>query len=184
MFHDRENEIISTVTFIHHRLDFRDPPFSFMGFCEAFPSYELLPAPLPKGLDGEIIIKGAHRIIRYQAASKPPKNRFTIAHEIGHGFLHEEMEFSCQASRPFSMFSKKQPDDREWEADYFASELIMPIPCLNRLTGDLEDMDQDGLAREIKRLADIFGVGKAVMRGRIEDLRRLRVCEEDLASVA
>ncbi len=180
MSQDPENEIVATVTFIHHKIGFKEPPFSLMDFCEAFPVYELHPASLPKSYNGEIMFKGSRKIIRYQSATSPAKNRFTIAHEIGHGFMHEDLDFSCHISGAFSMFDTLKAGDREWEADYFAAELIMPIPTLQRLAGKVESMDPDQLRAEKARLADIFGVSKDAMRGRIKDLIRLRQCEEDL----
>jgi hypothetical protein len=174
MLPDRENEIIALVTYIHHKVGFRDPPFSFLDFCAAFPNYEFHPASLPRGFNGEILIKGPHRIVRYRAGSKPNTNRFSIGHEIGHGFLHEEEEFQCKVSASFSLFKKPAGSAKEWEADFFSSELLMPVPVLNRMVGDLDAMSEEEVHREVGRQAVLFGVTLATMRTRLADLQRLR----------
>jgi len=55
---DRENEIISTVSYIQGKVGFREPPFSLQAFFEAFPHYQLEAARLPRGFHGEILVKG------------------------------------------------------------------------------------------------------------------------------
>lgn len=176
---DRENEIIALVTFVHNRIGFRDPPFSFLDFCGAFPNYELQPAELPVGFNGEILLKGSLRIVRYRSGSKPSTNRFSIGHEIGHGFLHEDLEFKCKVSASFSIFKPPAGDAREWEADFFSTELLMPLPVVNRLASKLEAMAEPDLRKETERLADLFGVTRATMRTRLEDLARMRSWEDE-----
>jgi len=179
MVEDRENEIIALVTFIHNKIGFRDPPFSLLDFCNAFPNYELQPAELPAGFNGEILAKGGYRIIRYRSGSKPNTNRFAIGHEIGHGFLHEDQEFQCKVSATFSVFKKPAGSAREWEADFFSSELLIPMPTLNRMVGDLSSISKEERKKEAATKADIFGVTTASMRSRLEDLARMREWENE-----
>lgn len=176
---DRENEIIALVTYIHNRICFSGPPFSLLDFCASFSAYELQPAELPRGFNGEIIMKGPHKIVRYRSGSKPSTNRFSIGHEIGHGFLHEEEEFQCKVSSSFSLFKKPAGNQREWEADFFSAELLMPIPVLNRMAGDLSKFSEPENQREASRLADIFGVTRSTMKSRLNDLTRMREWEGD-----
>ena len=175
--HDRENEIISLVTFIHNRIGFRDPPFSLLDFCAAFSNYELQAAERPLGFNGEIISKGAGRIVRYRSGSKPATSRFAIGHEIGHGFLHENLEFQCKVSAGFSIFKPPPGDRREWEADYFSAELLIPLPVLNRMVGDLSAVPAEEHDRELHGMADCFGVSRSVMRTRFQDLHQCREWE-------
>jgi len=171
---DRENEIIALVTYIHKRVGFRDPPFSLLEFCQAFPNYELQPAELPRGFNGEVLVKGPYKIVRYRSGSRPSTNRFSIGHEIGHGFLHEDQEFKCVVSSSFSIFKKPTGDPREWEADFFSAELLMPLPVLNRVCADLDHGEAETIGAEASRLSEVFGVSKATMKSRLADLARMR----------
>jgi len=173
---DRENEIISTVSYIHGKLGFREPPFLLQDFFDAFPNFQLEAARLPRGFQGEILVKGDWRIIRYRVESKEAAARFTIAHEIGHAFLHADEEFSCRISGTFRLFGKKPADPIEWEADFFAAELLMPMPMVNRLAAKV--MDAKTLPAEAKRLARLFGVSLPPMRARLQDLVRMRTFED------
>ncbi len=174
---DRENEIISIVTFIHKRTGFRDPPFSLMDFLERFPQFELMPGDLPRGFNGELLKKGNQNLIRYRTGSPASVNRFVIGHEIGHAFLHEDEEFQCLASQSFSIFCPPAKNPREWEADFFSSELLTPLPVVNRLAPDIEGMDQSEFRARTARMAEVFGVGPSVMRSRLNDLCRMREWE-------
>jgi len=176
---DRENEIISTVSYIQGKVGFREPPFSLQAFFEAFPHYQLEAARLPRGFHGEILVKGEWRLVRYRVESKGPAVRFTIAHEIGHGFLHADEDFVCRISATFRLFGKKPADPVEWEADYFAAELLMPMPMVNRLAQ--KRLDAESLSAEAKRLARVFGVTVPLMRARLKDLVRMRTFEAKMA---
>lgn len=132
---------------------------------------------MPQGFNGEILSKGPAKIIRYRAGSKPATNRFAIGHEIGHGFLHENQEFQCKVSSNFSIFKPPAGDAREWEADFFSAELLMPLPVLNRLLPDLNKLSDNAKNRELNRMADIFGVTKATIKTRFSDLDKMRQWE-------
>ena len=129
-------------------------------------------ARLPKGFHGEIRVKGDLRLIRYRAESRASAVRFTVAHEIGHGFLHLDEDFACRISAAFRLFGKRPADPVEWEADFFAAELLAPLPKLDRRAGKLEG--KEALAAEAARLARAFGVPAPLMRGRLLDLAQLR----------
>ena len=52
------------------------------------------------------------------------RHRFTLAHEVGHLFLHQGAE--AYARRASYTQTHKAYEDSEWQADYFAAELLMP----------------------------------------------------------
>lgn len=52
--------------------------------------------------------------------STPRRDRFTIAHELGHFFLH-----SWMGQRPLRA-ARSGSDRAEWEANWFAAGLLMP----------------------------------------------------------
>jgi len=174
---DRENEIVALVTYIHNKIGYRDPPFSFQEFCANFPAYELQPAELPSGFNGEILVKGPYKIIRYRSRSSTRSSRFAIGHEIGHGFLHNYEDFQCSVNKSISIFKMPSKDPREWEADCFSAELLMPFPFLNRMATGLNDGAPENIDLESGRLSKIFGVTKTAMKTRLRDLVRLREWE-------
>ena len=59
-----------------------------------------------------------------------PRDRFTIAHEIGHLFLHDDVSVS------FARNEKSIPayKDPEWQANTFAAELLVPLSHIRGLT--------------------------------------------------
>lgn len=62
------------------------------------------------------------------ASPKFYRARFTVAHEIGHLFLHEGIALARGRK------DHKHFEDSEWQADAFASELLMPTEKCKGLT--------------------------------------------------
>lgn len=57
--------------------------------------------------------------------------RFTLAHEIGHWWLHRNLYPESPAETPsFVMRSGGSQQRIEWQADYFAASLLMPRPLV------------------------------------------------------
>ncbi|WP_370244917.1 ImmA/IrrE family metallo-endopeptidase [Alteromonas abrolhosensis] len=64
------------------------------------------------------------------------RDRFTLAHEIGHLFLHKNISSFARSSSPST--KHKAFEDSEWQADCFAAELLMPFDDVRRCTSALE----------------------------------------------
>ncbi len=77
-----------------------------------------------KSEDGSIIVRGKEDFDIYVSSfTGPLKDRFTIAHEIGHYFIHSQMgKIPGRAKR----FSGKIGTRVEWEANWFAAGFLMP----------------------------------------------------------
>ena len=81
------------------------------------------------------------------------RNRFTLAHEVGHYLLHSKQgKIPMQANRSGT-------GRVEWEANWFAAALLMPRPAL-----------ETKRSLGINKLADYFGVSEAAMRVRFKSL--------------
>jgi Zn-dependent peptidase ImmA (M78 family) len=80
--------------------------------------------------DGKIIRGKKRTIIKVNSLiSYPERIRFTVAHELGHYFLHKKLETHNETSRTLSWFNIENEMKRgvqEYEANDFASELLMP----------------------------------------------------------
>lgn len=91
------------------------------------------------------------------------KKRFTLAHEIAHACL----DFSDSATR-FKVdfrrdFSPENTDQKEYRANVFAGELLIPREALNFVRTAIG-------TPSISRLCEIFDVSKHVMCARLDYL--------------
>lgn len=71
--------------------------------------------------DGSIFVHGkADFDILLPHYTSPLRDRFTVAHELGHYYLHSD-----QGDRPIIAY-RKGSTRIEWEANWFAAALLMP----------------------------------------------------------
>jgi len=177
---EQENKIIATVSYIHHQLGFKSPPFTFTRFFEMFPGYKVIGSRLPTGYDGELLLRGTEKIIRFRLTAREPTARFTIAHEIAHSFLHRNKEHRCQIHRRFRIYEPPALNPKEMEADYFALEMMVPLPMLSRMVpaSELKKLGPEKLGALSSELAKVFGINTTTMQSRLKDLLRFRRCDE------
>jgi len=100
---------------------------------------------------------------------------FTIAHELGHFFLHrEEIDNGIVSYRHAAMYEKYTNDERkrEEEANHFAAELLMPEMIFREYFTKNSHLDREIL---ISKMADLFGVS--------EDAIKVRMSYLDLTSI-
>lgn len=115
-------------------------------------------------------------IIGINGSHSKRRQRFTIAHELGHLELHRDKELHID--RGFPVFrrdsrSSTATDPAEMEANAFAAELLMPSAMIrNDLAGAVLDFEDDGVLR---RLADKYEVSLQAM---IIRLTRLGVIDD------
>lgn len=126
-------------------------------------------------ISGVLFREDGHAIVGVNALHSTTRQRFTIAHELGHLELHEDGE--VHIDRGFRVYSRDQrsseaTDIREMEANAFAAEVLIPSKLLEkdlaRLTLDYED-DED-----IRRLAERYKVSPQAMTFRLTNLGLLR----------
>lgn len=108
-----------------------------------------------KGFDGQLLKE--RRLIEVQADVHPHRQRFTIAHEIGHHVLgHNPVvcAFDDRASRDPRKTNEKQ-------AQLFAAELLMPDALLRKYWTELK--------RDYKAMAQKFYVSEQAMFLRLDE---------------
>jgi Zn-dependent peptidase ImmA (M78 family) len=143
---DRELPIdpvkIATVAgiFVYGRGGWGDPNYPYSGYYRIY--------------DGQPSIE-------YNVSEPPVRQRFTVAHELGHFALGHE-----DAPRDAGNF-QSSGDVRERQANKFAAELLMPASLVTHYY-------QNGVANSIEALANIFGVSKDAMGYRLINLGLLR----------
>lgn len=110
-------------------------------------------------LSGYIEPRGSGWTIGVNSYHHPNRQRFTIAHELGHFLLHKPSEKHVDVT--FARRSGRR-DRLEQEADLFAAELLMPESEVRKLIAD-------GVT-SLERLAAHFGVSAMAAKYRAESL--------------
>ncbi len=131
--------------------------------------------PLEGDLSGMLFLEeGGRAIIGVNALHPKSRQRFTIAHELGHLRLHECSGIHVDRKFPIRLRDERSSqavDYEEIEANGFAAELLMPAAMLEAdLDGyatDFVDYDDDDL---IRHLADKYKVSTQAMAFRLLNL--------------
>jgi Zn-dependent peptidase ImmA (M78 family) len=130
--------------------------------------------PLDEEISGMIHILDKVPIVGVNALHHPNRQRFTVAHELGHLVMHRELITGhMHVDKGFQVLMRDPKaasgtDRVEIDANQFASELLMPrfllAPILETLKLQLDD------EVEVEKLAKRFRVSKQAMGHRIGDL--------------
>lgn len=133
---------------------------------------------LSDGVSGVLVFENDQGVIGYNSLHAPVRQRFTLAHEIGHFVLHikgKEPRLFIDKSVAFHRNddSSTGSDNEEIEANVFAASLLMPESLVRREIEqrrlDLDDED------DIDALAKSFNVSPAAMTYRLVNIGLLRV---------
>jgi len=131
-------------------------------------------SPLDTELSGMIFIKDSVPIVGVNSIHHPNRQRFTIAHELGHFQLHRDVlssEVHVDKNFPVLMRDTNSAtgwDKREIEANQFAAALLMPRAFIQQALGARPlDIDDD---RPLEEIAKRFRVSKQALDYRIRNL--------------
>jgi len=91
--------------------------------------------------------------------------RFTLAHELGHWLLHKKLYTGTRTAATTYITDKNNDDSEEWQANYIAKAILMPVGQVKRGFHQLRKYNDNA-----KRLADIFEVSKQAMEIRLTEL--------------
>jgi len=125
-------------------------------------------------ISGVLYIDKGKGVIGYNKNESPLRQRFSIAHEIGHFLLHR-LENEIFVDKNFKALYRNSESatgeiKMEREANAFAAALLMPkervIREFEKLNFDLSDEEGD----VVERLAKKFKVSKQAMTFRISNL--------------
>lgn len=128
-------------------------------------------APFEGDISGMVYRDGERIIIGVNSLHHLNRQRFTIAHEIGHVLLHEGI--SVHIDRAFKVnlrndISSMAVNKEEIEANRFAAELLMPEFML---TSDLHGQEIDFEDEEwIEKLAESYRVSLQALTFRLVNL--------------
>ena len=127
--------------------------------------------PFDGELSGMAFIKDGQPMIGVNSLHASTRQRFTLAHELGHILLHRPvLEASGvhvdKGSLRRDSLASEGVDDQEIEANNFAAELLMPEPLLAAALGghnlDLEDEEA------VQALAKKFKVSATALQFRVQ----------------
>ncbi len=128
---------------------------------------------IQSNVSGIAISDNSRKYVIVNPNESPERQRFTIAHELGHHILHEWRLLSID-SDPEMLFRKMEQsseyDPIEIEANSFAANLLMPEKDITHWFKHLKNKshsDQEVVAV----LAKIFLVSRKAMSYRMENLK-------------
>jgi len=127
-------------------------------------------------LSGFAVQKGGKKFIGVNSLDSYARQRFTIAHELGHLFLHDDTVNYDQGG--VMLFREDHSGDgsdiKEVEANRFAAELLMPAKSLREdiaNEGSFDVMNRgDNEKAIIKKLAEKYDVSEQAMSVRLTTL--------------
>lgn len=133
-------------------------------------------SPLDEELSGMVYIKSDTPIIGVNSLHHPNRQRFTIAHELGHLILHRRQLINqVHVDKKFPVLMRDASASTgvelmEIQANNFAASLLMPADLVAReLCKQRFDIDDD---KPIEQLAKKFRVSKQALEYRIRDFLR------------
>lgn len=142
------------------------PVEDFAVFVEAEIEYE----PFDGELSGMLLRRGKKALIGINQKHHITRQRFSIAHEIGHLLLHRSESFHLDERDPIrfrNALSSTGEDDDEIEANQFAAELLMPARFLER---DIQEFAGRDAEQATKQLAEKYEVSVQAMAIRLSVL--------------
>ncbi|HUC79397.1 MAG TPA: ImmA/IrrE family metallo-endopeptidase [Flavisolibacter sp.] len=131
------------------------------------------PYDLGADVSGVLVIEGGRGTIGINPTESAVRQRFTIAHELGHFELHNDGD-ELFVDKGFKVLFRDQNSSKgeikkEQEANAFAAALLMPEKLIReevqKHSFDLTDEDS------MKKLAKAFNVSVPAMTFRISNLR-------------
>lgn len=127
---------------------------------------------LPSNIYGASKITDDETVITINEDNAPTRQRFSIAHELGHIFLHQEISLHFSDRLIYAEFNRDEKsaagtDWREIEANYFAACLLMPKILLEK---EIENFNFSLDENEIDELAEKFKVSPVAMTIRLTSL--------------
>lgn len=113
---------------------------------------------------GSLYVEGASKFrIVVPSHTSPERDRFTIAHELGHYVLHYLWAKKKNPSLPDRIIAFRRGSDRiEWEANWFAAAFLMPEREFKTI--------YDSKGGDIRAIADHFQVSTAAAEVRAKGL--------------
>jgi len=156
---------------IFNKLNIKDPVIDVGKIAESY-QVEIIYQDFDDNASGLLLIKDGKAVIAVNADNPPNRQRFTIAHELGHYFLHAEKNtddlFIDQSLYHRNAESSKGTNNIEIDANKFAASLLMPESMIKEAIANNElDLSDD---YDLSLLAQKFQVSDKAMSYRLGNL--------------
>ena len=138
---------------------------------------------LEEEVSGVLLIKGPERHILVNRAHHPNRQRFSIAHELGHLVLHHKekdgdrlfvdthiklyQRVGAPSDKAYSEPGSATTPNEERQANEFASSLLMPASLLEQAARERDLRDE----LDVSALATMFAVSEQAMAIRLQQLQ-------------
>jgi Zn-dependent peptidase ImmA (M78 family) len=146
-----------------------NPPIDVVRLCQQL-GIEVIPEELDEEISGILLLQ-QQPVIAVNRTHSRARQRFTIAHEIGHFVLHrtrKDAVFVDRAAMHFrNQVSSTGLDPNEVAANHFAAALLMPQRMLEE---DLRSIDESIADVHVIQLAKKYGVSEQAMNIRLARL--------------
>lgn len=114
--------------------------------------------------DGSIKKENNNFVIFVSPYQSPGRKKFTIAHELGHLFLHMGYNINSELwdTQENSTYYRSGDSIEEYQANEFAAALLMPRERYK----EIMDQNTRGTIVETEKIADYFGVSVSAASNR------------------
>lgn len=121
------------------------------------------------GCEASLVGFNGRAIATVSPSGNRGRQRFSVAHEIGHWNLHRGQSFRCRVDGPDANLASNKTVEKE--ADVFASHLLMPGPLFNPA---VKSFGQPGF-RQLGELAALFETSLLATTLRLANVNTLPV---------
>jgi len=131
--------------------------------------FRLIKEHLDSDFSGFYVMRAGKPTIGINIFHPPVRQRFTIAHELGHALLHADDHYDREFRRDPN--SATATDPSEMDANAFAASLLMPAEWITERWAKATDLlDNDWVVKTARE----FGVSTQSLLYRVENLGLLR----------
>lgn len=130
----------------------------------------VVPQDMPDDVSGMLLRRGDEQVIGVNQKHPPNRQRFTVAHELGHLQLHRGRPLILDTATRVNFrdaVSSMATDREEMEANRFAAALLAPEAMVRRAAREAEFRTANEL---VEHMAGRFGVSKMAMNYRLVNL--------------
>lgn len=166
------NAILSAVQSVRERFNAHELPVDLDALAEKA-GIRIKYGDFDDEMSGFAYQKSGVKYIGVNITESPVRQRFTIAHEFGHMFLHQQDPLSYDPSVELIHFRDERStagtSTKEVEANAFAAELLMPEEVVRKEIQEMRGIDLHDSAA-VERLASKFNVSQAAITVRLTNL--------------